>query len=313
MGNLGRYAGQRVLLTLAAAFGVLVLVFLLLHLTPGDPVEVMLGENAAAADRAALRHELHLDEPLLTQFGLFLSDFFQGKLNSLYYHRPVMAEVKDRFLATAELAAAALFLSLIFAVPLGILAAVKKGGGVDAAAMGFSLVGVSLPSFWLGPMLILFFSIKLQWLPVSGRGGLAHLCLPALTLGLGMAAMVSRMVRGSLLDVMRAEYLRVARAKGLPERRVVLRHALRNALIPVITVIGLQAGALLSGAIITETIFAWPGLGRLVIDGIRARDFPLVQGTVIVIALTYVLINLITDLLYAVADPRIRFGGGQGG
>jgi ABC-type dipeptide/oligopeptide/nickel transport system permease component len=179
--------------------------------------------------------------------------------------------------------------------------------------MGFSLIGVSMPSFWLGPMLILLFSIKLGWLPVSGKGTLSHLVLPAVTLGFGMAAIVSRMIRGSLLEVMGEEYLKLARAKGLPERTVILRHALRNALIPTITIVGLQAGALFSGAIITETIFAWPGVGRLLIDAIHARDFPLVQGAVIVIALSYVLVNLFTDLLYAAADPRVRFTGEQSG
>lgn len=302
------YLLKRIALFFPVAFGVLILVFVLMHLIPGDPVEVMLGESAAAVDREALRESLHLNEPLTVQFYFFVSDLASGKLQSIFYHRPVLAEVWDRLAATLELALAAMLVSLLVSVPLGILAAVRKGSGVDAAAMGFSLLGVSLPSFWLGPMLILLFSIRLGWLPVSGRGGLAHLALPALTLGLGMAAIVSRMMRGSLLNVLGEEYLRVARAKGLPERTVVLKHALRNALIPVITVIGLQAGALLSGAIITETIFAWPGLGRLLIDAIRTRDFPLVQGAVIVIALSYVFINLVTDLLYAAADPRVRFG-----
>ena len=301
------YLLKRLGLSVPVVFGVLVLVFMLMHFAPGDPVEVMLGESAAPADREALRSALHLDEPLPEQFYHFLRDLFTGRLESIFYHRPVIGEVLGRLAATAQLAAAALVISLLFAVPLGVLAAWRRGGALDASAMGFSLLGVSMPSFWLGPMFILLFSIKLGWLPVSGRGGLAHLVLPALTLGLGMAAIVSRMVRGSLLEVLPEPYVRTARAKGATERRALLKHALANALIPAITVIGLQAGALLSGAIITETIFAWPGIGRLLIDAINARDYPLAQGAVIVIALTYVAINLATDLVYAAVDPRVRF------
>jgi peptide/nickel transport system permease protein len=307
------YILKRILLSLLVVAGVLVLVFVLIHMVPGDPVEVMLGENAAAADREALRAELHLDDPLITQFYYFITELFTGRLQSVFYHGPVMAQVLHRLKATAQLALAALLISLLVSIPMGVIAAVKKGSGVDAAAMGFSLIGVSMPSFWLGPMLILLFSIKLGWLPVSGKGTLSHLVLPAVTLGFGMAAIVSRMIRGSLLEVMGEEYLKLARAKGLPERTVILRHALRNALIPTITIVGLQAGALFSGAIITETIFAWPGVGRLLIDAIHARDFPLVQGAVIVIALSYVLVNLFTDLLYAAADPRVRFTEKQSG
>lgn len=302
------YLLKRLGLSVPVVAGVLVLVFALMHLAPGDPVEVMLGESAAPADRAALRAALHLDEPLPTQFHHFLRDLFTGRLESIFYHRPVIGEVLGRLKATARLAAAAMVVSLFFAVPLGVMAAWRKGGALDAGAMGFALLGVSMPSFWLGPMLILLFSIKLGWLPVSGSGTMAHLVLPALTLGLGMAAIVSRMVRGSLLDVMPEPYVRTARAKGATERRALLRHALANALIPAVTVVGLQAGALLSGAIITETIFAWPGIGRLLIDAINARDYPLAQGAVIVIALTYVAINLLTDIVYAAVDPRVRFG-----
>ncbi len=306
------YILRRVALSIPVAFGVLVLVFLLMHVMPGDPVEVMLGESAAPADREALRSALHLDEPLVTQFGLFMRDLFTGRLESIFYRRPVSEEILARLPATAELALAALAISLAVSIPLGVAAAVRRGTAVDAGAMGFSLVGVSMPTFWLGPMLILVFSIGLGWTPVSGRDGALHLALPALTLGLGMAAIVSRMTRGSLIDVMGREYLRTARAKGLSEKVVVGRHALANALIPVISIVGLQAGALFSGAIITETIFAWPGIGRLLIDAINSRDFPLVQGTVIFIALSYVLVNLATDILYAVADPRVRYGDNGG-
>jgi len=309
------YLLKRLALTVPVIFGVLVLVFILMHLVPGDPVEVMLGEVAAKSNQEALRAELHLDRPLYVQFYYFLHDLFSGKLESLYYERPVMEQVMGRMFATIELALAALVISLLVSVPLGIVAAIRKGKGTDVAAMGFSMAGVSIPSFWLGPMLILLFSIKLELLPVSGRGTFAHLILPAITLGTGMAAIVSRMIRGSLLDVLGEDYLRTARAKGLAEKTVIIKHALRNALIPSISVVGLQAGALLSGAIITETIFAWPGIGSMLIQAIHSRDFPLVQGTVMVIALSYVLINLVTDMAYAVADPRVRFrkeeAGGQ--
>ncbi len=309
------YLLKRLALTVPVIFGVLVLVFVLLHLVPGDPVEVMLGEVAAKSNQEALRAELHLDRPLYVQFYYFLHDLFSGKLQSLYYERPVMEQVSRRLFATIELALAALVVSLLVSVPLGIVAAVRKGKGTDMAAMGFSMAGVSIPSFWLGPMLVLLFSIKLGVLPVSGRGTFAHLVLPAITLGTGMAAIVSRMIRGSLLDVLGEDYLRTARAKGLAEKTVIMKHALRNALIPSISVVGLQAGALLSGAIITETIFAWPGIGSMLIQAIHSRDFPLVQGTVMVIALSYVLINLVTDIAYAIADPRVRFrkeeAGGQ--
>jgi peptide/nickel transport system permease protein len=304
-----KYIAKRLLLAIPVSFGVVVMVFLLMHMVPGDPVEVMLGESAPVADREELRAALHLDDELHVQFYFFIKDLFTGDLESIFYHRPVMDEVFSRLSNTGQLAFCALVISLLISFPVGIISAVKKGTVIDNAAMGFSMLGVSMPSFWLGPMLILVFSIWLGWLPVSGMGGLSHLVLPSLTLGFGMAAIVSRMLRGSLLDIMGEEYLKVARAKGLSERVVILRHALRNAMIPAITIVGLQTGALLSGAIITETIFAWPGVGRLLIDSINTRDFPLVQGTVIVIALTYVIVNLLTDILYALFDPRVRFSG----
>ncbi len=300
------YLIKRLALTLPVVLGVLVLVFILMHLVPGDPVDIMLGETAAKANREVLRAELHLDDPLHVQFYYFLQDLFTGELRSLYYDRPVMEQVGKRLLATLELAAAALVVSLLVSVPLGIIAAVWKGRILDVVAMGFSMGGVSVPSFWLGPMLILLFSVKLELLPPSGAGGFSHLILPAVTLGTGMAAIVSRMIRGSLLDVMGEDYLRTARAKGLSEKLVILKHAMRNALIPSISVVGLQAGALLAGAIITEKIFSWPGIGSMLIKAVHSRDFPLVQGTVIVIALSYVLVNLVTDIAYAVADPRVR-------
>ncbi len=304
-----KYFIKRILLSLPVAFGVLVLVFLLIHLAPGDPVDVMLGDQASSADREQLRNDLHLNDPLLLQFGIFMRELFTGELKSLFSGKPVMESVFSRLWATVQLALAALAVSLAISIPMGVVAAIKRGTGVDHAAMGFSLLGVSMPTFWLGPMLILVFSIKLGWTPVSGQAGISHIILPALTLGAGMAAIVSRMIRSSLLEAMDEDFIRTARAKGLSEWAVVTRHGLRNALIPVITVVGLQAGALLSGAIITETIFVWPGIGRLLIEAINSRDFPLVQGAVLVIAMSYVIINLITDLLYAAFDPRVRLSG----
>jgi peptide/nickel transport system permease protein len=303
------YLLKRLLLTLPVLIGVSVLVFLFIHLIPGDPVEVMLGESASPADRAALRHQLHLDQPLSVQFGLFFSGLATGKLESIFYREPVSRKVFARLGATFELALAAMALSCLFAIPLGIVAALRRGRWADSLSTGFALLGVSIPNFWLGPMLILVFSLKLGWLPVSGRGGLYHLALPALTLGLAMAALLSRMTRASLLEALSEPHLTAARARGLSEPRVILKHALRNAGVPILTIIGLQFGALLSGAIITETIFAWPGLGRLLIEAIQTRDFPLVQGSVLAIALTYVMVNLITDLLYTAVDPRVRLEG----
>ncbi len=305
------YIIKRLLLTVPVVLGVTVLVFLFIHLIPGDPVEVMLGESAANADREALRHALHLDRPLYVQFGYFLKDLSTGELESIFYHEPVMRKVFARLGATFQLALLAMCVSILIAIPMGIIAAVKRDSIIDIGAMTFSMAGVCMPNFWIGPMLVMFFSIKLMWFPVSGKGGIEHMVLPAITLGFGMAAILSRMTRGSLLEVIGEDYLTVARAKGLAEKWVILKHALKNALIPIITVIGLQFGALLAGSIITETIFAWPGIGRLLIESIQTRDFPLVQGCVLVIALTYVMVNLVTDILYAVADPRVRFEEGR--
>jgi peptide/nickel transport system permease protein len=299
-------AVRRLALLVPTLLGVATLVFAFLHLVPGDPVEIMLGESAAPADVAELRRELGLDRPLLVQYGRFLAHAARGDLGrSIVYRAPVSHVIATRYPATLELAAAALVVALALALPLGILAAVRPRSALDRGARLASLAGVCLPSFWLGPLLILVFSLRLGWLPVSGRGGIAHLVLPAVTLGLGMAGILVRLTRTSMLAALREDYVRSARAKGAPERRVVLVHALRNALVPVTTVAGLQAGALLAGAIITETIFAWPGLGRLVVQAIDARDYPLVQGCVLAIAASYVVVNTATDLLQRAIDPRI--------
>lgn len=289
--------------------GAITLVFFLLHIIPGDPVEVMLGETARQADKEKLKEELGLNLPLHVQYGRFIMGVVQGDLgDSYFYRRPVTRVIAERIPATIELALAALLVAGLIAIPLGIVAALRENTVLDNASVLFSLLGVSMPNFWLGPLLIILFSIELGWFPVSGRGGLGNLVLPAVTLGTALAAILSRMTRSSLLERLGEEYLNVARAKGLPEWKVILKHALRNALIPIITVMGLQFGALLSGAIITENVFSWPGIGTLLINAIEARDYPLVQGCVLFISLSYVLVNLLTDLFYGWVDPRIRFG-----
>jgi len=306
------YLVQRLAGALLVILGVVSIVFLLIHLIPGDPVEIMLGESASTADRAALRAGLGLDQPLAAQFLDYLGRLLQFDLGtSIHQRRPVSELLLERLPATGLLAAATLAVTVLLALPLGILAAVRKDTPWDSGAMGFSMLGVSIPNFWLGPLLILVFSLWLGWFPVSGREGAASVVLPALTLGTGLTAVLSRMVRSSMLEVLGEDYIRTARAKGLPGHRVVLRHALRNALLPVITLLGLQLGALLAGAVITETVFSWPGIGLLTIEAIQSRDYPLVQACVLLISLIYVVVNLLTDLAYAQVDPRIRLGAGQ--
>ena len=304
------YLVRRLLLALPVVLGVATLVFLLIHLIPGDPVEIMLGESALPADRDALREALGLDRPILEQYGSFLWGLCRGDLGvSLQQRRPVTALIREHYPATLELTLAAMLISLLIALPAGILSGIRQYSVWDHSTMFLALLGVSMPNFWLGPLLIWVFSIQLGWFPVSGRGGLAHLLLPAFTLGASMAAIVARMTRSSVLEVLREDYVMTARAKGLPEARIILKHVLRNAMLPVLTVVGLQFGALLAGSIITETIFSWPGLGTLMVKAIQTRDYPVVQGCVLVIALSYVLVNLLTDLLYGVIDPRIRYEG----
>jgi len=306
------YIIKRILLLIPIVLGVVTLVFFLVHLIPGDPVEVMLGEQAQAADKELLRHELHLDRPLMVQYRIYLAGLIRGDLGrSIHSREPVSSLIARRFPATLLLTLAAMLVAIIIAVPIGIISATQQYSLVDNLSMFFALLGISMPNFWLGPLLILLFSIQLGWLPVSGMGGVEHLILPAVTLGTALAAILTRMTRAGILEVIREQYIVTARAKGLAERKVLYKHALKNALIPVITILGLQFGALLSGSIITETIFSWPGIGRLVIQAVNQRDYPLVQGCVLAIALSYVLVNLVTDLFYSVADPRIRIGGGR--
>ncbi len=304
-----RFLLARLISALVVVVGVVCLVFLLIHLIPGDPVDVMLGESARPADRAALRTRLGLDQPLGSQ----LTDYLGGVLRldlgtSLHSDQPVSALLAARIPATLQLALSALFCALALALPLGLLAAVRRGTAWDWGAMGFSTLGVSLPNFWLGPLLILCFSLWLGWTPVSGRETASSLILPALTLGTGFAAILARMIRSSLLEVLGEDFVRTARAKGLAERQVLWRHAMRNAWLPVLTLIGIQLGALLGGAVVTEVVFDWPGLGSLMIEAIQRRDYPVVQGCVLFVSLSYVLVNTLTDLLYGVADPRIREG-----
>jgi peptide/nickel transport system permease protein len=301
---------RRVAILIPTVIGAVTLVFFFLHMIPGDPVEVMLGETAQQADKERLRAELGLDLPLYVQYARFMAGIVQGDLgDSYFYRRPVGRVIAERAPATVELALAAFLVAGLIAIPLGIVAALREGTAVDNVSVLFSLVGVSMPNFLLGPLLIILFSLALGWFPVSGRGGVASLILPAVTLGTALAAILSRMTRASLLERLGEDYLTVARAKGLPEWKVILKHALRNALIPVITVMGLQIGVLLSGAIITENVFSWPGIGTLLINAIEARDYPLVQGCVLFITLSYVVVNLLTDLFYGWADPRIRLRG----
>ena len=301
---------RRLLATPPTIFGVATLVFFFLHFIPGDPVEVMLGETAAPADREALRHALGLDRPVGEQYLRYLGGLLQGDLGvSLHGRQPVAEIVLARVPATLRLTLVAGLLAAAVALPLGILAAARRGGTADTLSTGFALLGASLPNFFLGPLLVLVFSIRLGWLPVSGAERPESLLLPAVTLGLGMSAILTRLTRSALLEVLSADFIRTARAKGLRERTVFVRHALRNALVGVTTIFGLQLGGLLGGAIITETIFAWPGIGSLTLQAIEARDYPVVQGCVLVIALGYVAANLVTDLAVQRLDPRIRAGG----
>jgi len=303
-----RYFIHRLLLLLPTLLGALTLVFVLIHLIPGDPVDVMLGETAGAADKAELRRSLGLDQPLATQYRSFLVNLASGNLGrSLYEQTSVAAIISARLPATMQLALCAMLMAVLISFLLATMAAKRRGGWIDRSALVFSLLGLSLPNFWLGPLLMILFSIHLGWLPVSGRGGLSHVVLPALTLGLGMAAILTRILRASLLQVAREDYVQTARAKGLSERQVWLKHMLRNALFSVITVMSLQFGSLLAGSLITETIFSWPGIGRLTVQAIQTRDYPLVQGCILVIATSYVLINFLTDILYKIVDPRITY------
>jgi ABC-type dipeptide/oligopeptide/nickel transport system permease component len=305
---MGRYLVRRLLLTVPVLVGVATLVFALIHLVPGDPAQSMLGEGASEEEVVQLRHRLGLDRPLFEQYRAFLTGLVRGDLGTSFrYGTPVTREIRDRLLRTMQLAVAAMGVAILIAIPLGIAAAVFRGKWIDHAAMTLALVGISMPNFWLGPLLAILFAVYLGWLPVAGTGTVWHLVLPAITLGAALAAILARMTRASLLEELRELYVVAARARGLSRLRAVVRHAFRNSLIPIVTIIGLQFGAVLTGTIITETIFAWPGVGRLLIQAITFRDYPLVQGCILFISLTYVGMNLLTDLTYGILDPRIRY------
>ena len=307
-GRVLRYLARRLVLTIPVLLGVATLVFALIHFIPGDPARAILGDVASEADIAQLRRQLGLDRPLAAQYVAFLGGLARADLGtSLRTGAPVAAQILERMPATFELAFAAILVALSLAIPLGVAAAVWRGTVVDHAAMTLSLAGVAMPNFWLGPLLAIVFGVELGWLPVSGRGGLEHLVLPALSLGAALAAVLARMTRATLADQLREPYVVAARARGVSRARAVLRHAFRNSLIPIVTLAGLQIGAVLTGAVITETIFAWPGIGRLLVQSIGFRDYPMVQGCILLIALTYVGVNLIVDLAYVVLDPRIRY------
>lgn len=303
-----RYLLRRIVMLIPVLWGVATLVFAVTNIIPGDPVDLMLGETARPAQREELRKALGLDRPLLVQYGSYLGGLIKGDLGtSIHNNRPVAKLLAERIPASAELTIAALAIALAIALPLGIVAARRAGSLADMGAGALAVLGASIPVFWLGPLLIIFFSIDLGWLPVSGRTGALSLVLPAVTLGTALSAILMRLTRSSLLEVFPQDYLSTARAKGLTERRVLWLHALRNACLPLITILSLQLGALLSGAIITETVFAWPGVGRLTIQAISARDYPLVQGCVLFIAFVYVAGNLLADIAYAWLDPRVRY------
>lgn len=288
-------------------FGVLLLTFLLIHLVPGDPVEVMLGESASMADREALRTELGLGQPLLQQFGSYLSKLGHGDFgHSIHTRTPIIDLIKTRYPATVKLALLSLLIGLAIGIPMGIYAALKANHWQDFVVTIVSVRLSAMPAFWLGPVLMLVFAVWLGWLPVSGMESNTSIILPAVTLGFGLSAILTRMTRTSLLEVLNDDYIRTARAKGLSERVVILRHALRAALLPIITIVGLQMGSLLAGTVITETIFSWDGIGRLLVESIEKRDYPVTQACVLVVALSYVAVNLCTDILYKLADPRVR-------
>ncbi|WNG14455.1 ABC transporter permease [Cystobacter fuscus] len=299
---------RRLLSTLLSGVGALLLVSLFLHLVPGDPIDVMLGEQATQVDREALRRAVGLDEPIPVQLWHFTRDLFTGELRTSLppFQKKVMPAIGQALPFTLVLALAALGVALVLALPLGVLAASRRGSWVDAAAMSAAVAGVALPRFWLGPVLLLVFSLKLDWLPVSGAGSWRHLVLPAFTLGTALAAFLARMTRASLLEALREDYVTVARAQGLSARRVLWRHALRNALLPLLTVLGLEFGALLGGAIVTEKVFAWPGMGTLLLSAIERRDYNTVRATVLVFTGCFLLVNALTDMAYALADPRLR-------
>jgi peptide/nickel transport system permease protein len=305
-----RYIARRFLQMIPVLVGISLLTFMMIHLVPGDPVAIFAGDKPLTEERRVqIRHQLGLDRPLAVQYLDYAGRALRGDLGvGLHSQQPVLKSILDVLPYTVELAATALLIAVVLGMSIGILAAVLHGSWLETALMSLSIVGISMPIFYFGLLLIFLFCFMLGWFPATGLGGLSHLILPATALGMLSAAVLARMVRASTLDVLHEEYITTARAKGLAERAVLLRHAVRNALIPTVTMLGLQVGSLLGGAVVTETIFSRPGLGRLAIDAILNRDFPLVQGTVLFAAVNYVFVNLVVDISYAAIDPRIRYG-----
>jgi ABC-type dipeptide/oligopeptide/nickel transport system permease component len=304
---MGRYILKRLWHTVYVAVGISIISFFFIHLS-GDPVMLMLPPDATKAEVETLRQQLGFNDPLYVQYGRFAARALQGDLGVSLYHRvPALSLILERLPASLELAGAAMLIAIVVSVPLGVVSAVKRGSVWDVASMLGALFGLSMPHFWLGIMLILLFSVTLGWLPTSGRGSLAHLVMPAIALGLSLMAMFARLTRSVMLEVLNQDYVRTARAKGLAERLVIGKHALKNALIPLVTVAGMQFGFLIGGTVIIETVFAWPGVGRLVVQAIFSRDYPLVQAAVLVLAVLFVLVNLAVDLVYLYLDPRISY------
>ncbi|MFH1873964.1 MAG: nickel ABC transporter permease [Pseudomonadota bacterium] len=304
---MSRYLFRRILAIIPILFAVSTIVFFLIHFIPGDPVDLIIGEQALPTDRARISRELNLDKPVAVQYGIFLKGLVTGNWGtSIFNGRSVIENLKERYPATLLLACAAMFVAVLVAIPLGVLAAIKRYSIWDSSAMFLALVGISVPNFWLGPVLILIFSVYLGWLPIAGGGSLISIILPAITLGAALAAMLSRMTRSSMIEEIKADYVTTARAKGLSERQVIFKHAFKNALNPIITIVGLQVATLLAGTIITEKIFSWPGLGTLLLDSINRRDYPVVQGCILIISFAYVIINMLVDVCYKLFDPRIR-------
>lgn len=305
---MSRFILRRLLLAIPTLLGVLVVAFLVLYVAPGDPVQSMIGERADSATIARLRAELKLDEPLYVRFGHYVGNILKGDLGRSYVtNRPITRDIIERFPKTMQLAGAAMVFAAFAGITLGILSARKPGGWSDRLALGIAYLGISFPVYWVGLLLILLFAVMLQWLPPSGYGSWQFLILPALALGMRSIAFLARVTRSSMLEALGADYVRTGRAKGLSETAVTLRHALRNAMIPIITVLGLDFGAYLTGSILTETIFSWPGIGRYVVNAIARRDLPAIQGAVLFLSAIFVLVNLLADIAYAKTDPRVAY------
>lgn len=303
-----KFVVRRLLLLIPVVIGVSIVSFSIMHMIPGDPARIIAGEGATIEDIMSIRIKYGLDRPLIEQYFRFMKGVITNDLRSIRTERPILTELLPRFTNTAQLALVSIIISSVIGMTLGIVSAVKRNSWIDTFSMVFSLLGVSMPIFWLGILLIILFAVTLRWLPSGGKGGVEHLILPALTLGLATSAIIARMTRASVLEVLNQDYVRTVVAFGLPKRKIIYKYVLRNALIPVVTVIGLQFGYLLGGAVLTESVFGWPGLGRFVVDSIFSRDYIAVQVGIMMIATTFVLVNLLVDLVYALIDPRLRRG-----